>query len=349
MIPKERGKDLPMPVNYKGTSGKDVVYQNQNNDYFNIYTYGGNDIVNLTLANTYVVAGGGNDVVKSDIEGLNDVHLGEGDDTYIGNGFGNNTNRFDTVFGDAGEDKFTVMTNFSEYYGGTGDDTMSSAGYRNYLNGGDGNDTISYMAQDDDQFLRGKGVSVDLDGRFGFTGSDREETVVNFENVEGTSFGDSLRGDTNKNEIWGMSGFDLLDGRSNADKLYGVGGDDDLYGGEGKDQLNGGRGRDFLYGEQGTDSFIFASTNDSVKGADRDIIFDFRRSEGDRINLAGIDAIKGGGDDAFNFIGNQNFQNAGDLQYRNHILAGDVNGDGKADFEIEVRNVSQFQDSDFNL
>ena len=71
-----------------------------------------------------------------------------------------------------------------------------------------------------------------------------------------------------------------------------------------------------------------------------DTIADFRRGQ-DRIDLSGIDAVTGGGDDAFNWVGSNAFSGtAGELRGYSQggafFLAGDVNGDGVADFTIQV-------------
>jgi serralysin len=55
------------------------------------------------------------------------------------------------------------------------------------------------------------------------------------------------------------------------------------------------------------------------------------------------------GDQAFKFIGKKKFHKTdGELRYASHKLQGDVDGDGKADFEIHV-NVSELHTDDFLL
>jgi serralysin len=69
---------------------------------------------------------------------------------------------------------------------------------------------------------------------------------------------------------------------------------------------------------------------------------DFSHADGDKINLYDIDAnTHRGGNQAFHFIGGQKFHHVeGELHFKNNILSGDVNGDGKPDFEIEVANAN---------
>jgi Ca2+-binding RTX toxin-like protein len=131
-------------------------------------------------------------------------------------------------------------------------------------------------------------------------------------------------------------------------------GNDVLYGGSEGDQLWGGTGNDFLYGGSMGDTFTFPSLAESKRGAARDVIGDFSHADTDLIDLAGIDAKKGGGGNAFHFIGKQHFHDrAGELHYLTKtgslIVEGDVNGDGRADFQIEVHGVTTLTAGDFLL
>lgn len=116
--------------------------------------------------------------------------------------------------------------------------------------------------------------------------------------------------------------------------------DDSLFGGEGDDVLIGGPGRDFLSGGAGADQFRF-SPGDILGGtvALADVVSDFSQAEGDVIDLGAIDAIAGGSDDAFRFIGTAAFSGTGgELRTVQHdgylLLEGDIIPDGIADFAI---------------
>lgn len=142
--------------------------------------------------------------------------------------------------------------------------------------------------------------------------------------------------------IKGGPGDDVLNGRGGNDKLYGRGG---------HDVLKGGAGEDWLAGGSGADTFKFTSLKQSGVGSKRDTIDDFSRMEGDRIDLRKIDADTdhSPGNQAFKFIGTKKFHKVdGELRYSNHVLQGDVNGDGKADFEIHI-NVAKLLAHDFLL
>ena len=85
------------------------------------------------------------------------------------------------------------------------------------------------------------------------------------------------------------------------------------------------------------------------------MISDFSRSERDRISLSDIDANSSvGGDQKFVFIGSAPFSGvAGQLRYEqnngNARVMGDVNGDGVADFVIQVTGLVSFTSGDFLL
>ena len=132
-------------------------------------------------------------------------------------------------------------------------------------------------------------------------------------------------------------------GNALANTLLGNAGANTLSGGAGDDVLVGGGGKDSLSGGAGADVFRFLLASDSVKGSSRDVIKDFLAGV-DRIDLTAIDAIAGTGtDDAFTFIGTAAFSKvAGQLRFdaAKSILAGDVNGDAVADFEIALTGVS---------
>ncbi len=134
-----------------------------------------------------------------------------------------------------------------------------------------------------------------------------------------------------------------------------------LSGGDGNDTLNGNWGKDTLTGGLGADVFDFNKIKDSlVTAAKRDVITDFTHGE-DKIDLFDVDAnantLK---NNAFSFIGRAAFHHvagelkftkvdvAGTLSYKT-LIAADVNGDGAADFQIELTGLVNLTKSDFIL
>jgi Ca2+-binding RTX toxin-like protein len=152
----------------------------------------------------------------------------------------------------------------------------------------------------------------------------------------------SLRGDSGNNELYGGAG---------SDRLHGFRGRDYLSGGDGRDLLLGGKGKDELVGGDDGDVFAFSSTTHAGLGSSRDVIRDFSRADGDQIDLSEIDAnTDASGNQAFSFIGTQGFSGtAGQLRYLNGVLAGDVDGDKWADFQIEIANDPSLGSGDFLL
>jgi Ca2+-binding RTX toxin-like protein len=120
--------------------------------------------------------------------------------------------------------------------------------------------------------------------------------------------------------------------------LVGAAGADSLTGGNGNDTLSGGLGSDVLRARSGADTFVFGS----AAAADGDVIVDFVASQGDRLDLRLIDADAAAGDQAFSFIGGAAFAPGvpGQLRFAAGLLQGDVNGDGVAEFQVQMTGVT---------
>jgi serralysin len=139
----------------------------------------------------------------------------------------------------------------------------------------------------------------------------------------------------------GGAGNDTLIANSAGCTLLGGGGSDALIGGAGSDRLIGGFGIDNLTGGAGADTFVFLPGDSSAASGQHDRITDFTNGV-DRIDLTGLDAITSTSTlDAFRFIGATSFGgSAGELNYVRSLgivtLQGDTNGDGIADFAIDI-------------
>ena len=212
-----------------------------------------------------------------------------------------------------------------------GNDTLIGSTAGDTLDGGEGDDVVSGLAGEDE--LQG-GAGDDL-----LLGGDQNDVLL------GQDGNDTLRGQENR---------DTLVGGAGDDRLYGGAQVDELFGGHGSDILSGGTGRDTLSGGTGEDLFLFDDGETGNTLASADIVTDFSRIEGDKLRLEAIDAIAGGEDDAFAFIGDAAFSGtAGELRYEqgaNYTLVlGDTDGDGLADLAIRLDGVIDLTVQDFVL
>jgi Ca2+-binding RTX toxin-like protein len=149
--------------------------------------------------------------------------------------------------------------------------------------------------------------------------------------IKGSDFSDRLAGFNGDDLLNGNNGNDWLEGWAGADTLVGGSGNDTLIGGTGKDTLTGGKGRDYFDFDITTESGVMSST--------RDIIKDFNKSQGDKIDLGTIDAKTGStSNDSFSFVGTAPIDGAGTakLWFANNVLFGSVDKDADAEFSIQV-------------
>ena len=144
-------------------------------------------------------------------------------------------------------------------------------------------------------------------------------------------------------------------GNASANRIEGGSGKNTLNGAAGNDILTGGKGADKLIGGLGLDDFDYNALSDSGRTtATRDVIQGFVRGQDD-IDLRTLDAKTGvSGNQAFKFIGFQAFHDVkGELHLvdsgANIRVEGDVNGDGRADFQIMVLGLSSMGAADFLL
>jgi Ca2+-binding RTX toxin-like protein len=314
----------------------------------------GNRLANILYGDQAATGAGGRDVIDADL-GNDTVYGGSGNDV-IGGDAGN-----DILYGDGGVDTINGGSGRDTILGGTGADVLSG--------GADNGDTVSYATS-------AAGVRINLTVGATTTGAGGDaagDKIFAFTDVIGSSFNDVLT-DTvktafssgfNVNTFNGGNGNDTLNlgggndrgiGGNGMDTINGEAGDDFLFGDASTDSLYGAQGRDSLYGGIGPDRFIYKALSDStVSSTARDTIADFKRTDGDKINLSAIDARSGtAANDAFLFIGGGAFTGAsGQLRAQDSgahlVLQADVNGDRVADFSILVLNTASLAASDFIL
>lgn len=188
---------------------------------------------------------------------------------------------------------------------------------------------------------------------YGLNGNDKLYGEAGRDVLIGGSGNDSLFGEAGVDRLYGGANNDLLRGGNDRDFLFGDAGNDRLIGDAGNDILTGGLGRDLLIGGAGRDLFDYNDIRET-RGAVHDTIRGFRHNQDD-IDLRTIDAnTRAGGNQRFHFIGDDAFsRTAGELHVR-HIGAiarveGDVNGDGHADFAINVVGAHNLSAGDFLL
>jgi Ca2+-binding RTX toxin-like protein len=214
-----------------------------------------------------------------------EVSADDGDDTVT-----NRTNIQSELHGDEGDDTLTGGTARDIIFGGDDDDTLQGGRGNDELHGGEDDDIYLFAGsllgnddvfEDDDEDndedvdtldftgFAGGGINLDL--------SLTTERVINagdltlqlsssrgIENVIGTAFEDTIRGNSRDNNLRGEGLKDRIYGGEGDDTLIGGSGDDHMFGEGGFDRLEGGTGRDFLDG--GVDGFA----DELVGNGDRD-------------------------------------------------------------------------------
>ncbi len=253
----------------------------------------------------------------------------------------------DTLTGGAGIDYLTAGfgsvsalgtdTYYDVLYGLGGDDTLMF-GIGDYVDGGSGFDSFTF-----DAGTSATGVTIDFTTLF-TTGSDTilgtyMNSLEDIETVYGSLYNDTINAGSASTKA-------ALSGRD---------GNDTLIGGSSSDTLTGGTGADILTGGPGSDEFVFGAGDiGGASWATTDLITDFSHAAGDRIRLSGIDAVVGGSDNAFSFIGTGSFTGvAGQLRYDIAggvtTVYGDTNGDGIADLAIAFSSAVTLVSGDFYL
>ncbi|WP_156429255.1 calcium-binding protein [Paracoccus aminovorans] len=334
-----------------GNAGNNTLLGGLGND--TLLGGAGNDTRNGGTGDDRLDGGAGVDLVAyGAATGGVRVNLATAGAQAIGGGQGSDTlSWIENVNGSDFADVLTGNVAANLLSGVAGNDTLVGGAGTDTLSGGLGTDTAGYGAA-------GGGVRVDLAtaGAQAIGGGQGSDLLLGIENLDGSGFADRLWGNLAANRLNGSAGNDQLDGRGGNDSLLGGAGADSLLGGAGNDVLTGGAGADRLNGGLGADQFVFLTLGESsVAAAGRDLIQDFSRAQGDRIDLCGIDAHAGlAGDQAFRLIGERAFTGAaGELRYERAgnvttILA-DSNGDGRADFSVALNGSHSLAGADFLL
>ena len=182
---------------------------------------------------------GGNDRLRSGWGGDDLIDGGEGLDTANYFLSPQDAVHADLAAGEAVTSGVDTLVGITNLVGSKYDDTLIGNDDDNVIFGSRGNDTMDGGGGTDAAaFFDSYEMVVDLvegtatEERF-------SETLMNFENVIGSTFADTIIGDDGPNAIWGDRGDDTLVGAAGDDTLIGERGSDDVNGGEGTDTCDG--------------------------------------------------------------------------------------------------------------
>lgn len=306
--------------NMMGGAGDDVYIIDEKHDSVNEDWQGGIDLVKASCSYT----------LAWEVENLTLTGIGNF------NGTGNDASN--TIRGNSGSNILRGDGGHDILVGGAGNDMLDGGS----LDDGIGIDRM-YGGTGNDSYLVGETLDkvIEKEGE----GVDSVESWVSYVlpgNVENLTLKNGGDADGTGNQLANV----IIGGRL----------ENTLKGMAGNDTLVGGLGADDLYGGTGKDIFVFTSLKDStVAVSGRDTIFDFSRTQGDRIDLSGIDAMSSTSkNDAFAFIGSKGFSGkSGELRFDKKAagtyIYGDVDGNGKADFTIELTAAVTLLKGDFIL
>lgn len=270
------------------------------------------------------------------------------------------TENDDFIRGTPQNDHILGLGGNDQLWGNGGDDTLEGGAGNDSLVGGHGLDTL-IGGEGDDIYLIHYAPDIVIDTG----GNDELRATINLDLNDYTGIERFAFGSNHTITATGTDGDDVISMNNTVEPgliLAGAGNDTLTGTGNGLEIFVGGLGRDVMqggdryygapfFGEHiGADRFDFRTVADSAVGAERDLVLNFTANDGtgatsDRIHLGLIDANAArAGNQAFSFIGAADFSGtAGELRVSaldgtDHLLvAADTNGDGLADFEIEVQ------------
>lgn len=180
---------------------------------------GGNDVLNGLAGDDLLNGGLGSDIMRGGIG--NDVYIvGQAGDVVTelnGQGVDQiNSSLTDLTLPDFVENGRILLTNAADLKGNDVPNTLFAGAGDNELTGGGGFDTVSYLYG----VAGGGGVTVDLRVlTVQNTGASGFDTLVEIENLTGSSRGDTLIGNGVANILRGGLGQDLLNGLGGADRF----------------------------------------------------------------------------------------------------------------------------------
>lgn len=257
-----------------------------------------------------------------------------------------------TVNGTNNSDKLHSRKDGATVNALAGDDELIGYSGADALKGGSGSDTMTGGTGNDSYFID---VSGDRAIETNATTAGGKDTVY--------SASSSYTLGANLEDLTLLTAATNGTGNSLANKIIGNAGKNVLNGGAGNDTITGGAGRDTMTGSSGADDFDFDVITETGKtSTTRDVIKDFVRGSDD-IDLSTIDANgSAAGNAAFKFLAAKGAAFTGvQGQLRWYqidsssnpsdktIIEGDINGDRRADFQIELTGLKTLTAGDFIL
>jgi FG-GAP-like repeat/RTX calcium-binding nonapeptide repeat (4 copies) len=355
---------------------------NQNNSLYGLYNSGANSLVGLGGDDVYIVgigdtvveaAGGGEDrvITTFDYALSQNVELiiltGAAEVTATGN------NQNNSLYGlyNSGANELIGLGGDDVYFVGLGDSVNEAAG------GGEDRvvSTIDFTLSNNVELLILTGAAT-----VSATGNNQNNNLYGLYNPSANILtglgGDDVyvigAGDTVIEDVSGgndrvVSTIDYTL-TANVEGLYGSGSNDlhlvgnnlrnTIQGNSGNDTLTGGFESDTLSGNAGSDSFNYSSISDFGLGGIRENITDFQTGS-DTLNFSEIDSnINLDGNQDFSFIGSNAFTatgqaSAGELRVYAVggalIVEGDIDGNGIADFQLQLDHATILLEQDLIL
>ena len=358
--------------NFNGTGGVDTLVGSAADDV--LEGLESNDLLRGLGGDDRLLGGDDNDTLEGG-EGADDI-LGEaGVDTisFINASAGVTAN-LQTGIGTAGEatgdryrqieniegsdfaDQLTGDTDANTIHGRDGDDVITGFGGADSLFGEDGNDQFLIVGGPIELIIDGgRDIDTVLAGRT--NAIINYNALTNIEAIDADGFANVRIFGTGTVDLSGFTltdiaaiqsfgGDDVVTGTSGSDVILSGGGKDQVNGGLGDDTLFGGDKTDVLTGGDGADSFALASAGESIASIRKaDTVTDFDAAEGDTLDFSAIDAIAGGGDDVFTWVGFNALTGVeGQVGYYVKggavFVGGDIDGDASYDFLVKLDGVT---------
>jgi Ca2+-binding RTX toxin-like protein len=331
----------------RGTDFRDVIHGNDVTNLFHggegddsLFGYGGHDGLDGEEGNDELWGGSGNDILSGGEDndtliggpGADQLYGGVGIDTvsYVGSptgvavdlsdgfGYGGDAEgdriyQVENITGSAYDDILVGSKDNNVLKGEGGNDRLVGGAGGDVLDGGEGSDTASYETAS-------QGVIADLLNPAVNAYDAEGDTYISIENLLGSYYDDTLKGDDGSNFINGLSGHDWLYGRGGDDRFLvyleepdvidgtslvdGGSGVDSIaiagFGGSGVDVTFYGNGNGLAVGAYGF-TYLYSIENvngtawgDTIRGDEQENLFD---------GNAGNDIIDGGGGDDVLFGG----------------------------------------------